>query len=76
MTGADLITYDAVARWLPTDVRERIECTRPCLGGIRHDWRHEAVEICTADTVIARRYEWWQCDRCEVVVKADPEAYA
>ncbi len=70
------VTYDDVARWLPTDVRERIECTRPCLSGGRHDWRHEAISVTSMDSVVRRVYEWWQCDRCEVVVKTDPEACA
>jgi hypothetical protein len=75
MTEDELVTHDEVARWLPTDVRERIEVTKPCVDGGEHDWRHDCVEIQSWGRGVVATIESWACQvpGCWVVARTEPE---
>jgi hypothetical protein len=72
-----VVTYDEAARWLPTDVREHIETTAPCIGGGEHNWRHSSVDIQVAERLSpVRTIESWSCARpgCNLTVNVEPKA--
>lgn len=67
--------YEAVAAWLPDDVRETIEATTPCpVTGGGHTWKHARVNL-FVDLLVAPVdvREHWACG-CGVVVGTDPAA--
>lgn len=74
----EVVTYRDVARWLPSDVRERIEVTRPCVDGSRHQWDSRAVDVRRMDEAAPRELRWWYCTRpdCGVSLNTDPEESA
>lgn len=78
MTDDELVTYRDVARWLPTDVRERIEVTRSCVDGGPHQWETRAVDVRSFAEAAPRELRWWYCTRpdCGVSLNHDPQETA
>lgn len=66
-------TYNDVAQWLPTDVREHIETTTPCPVYGKHYWQHSRDEVYVAERrEPVRVIEQWYCP-CGLVHTTDPE---
>lgn len=68
-------TYAEVAQWLPTDVREHIEATRPCEPA-GHDWEHTRTELHRwGQAAPVAVIEHWLCRNCAADVQTDPSVY-
>lgn len=74
MVDDEVVTYAEVARWLPTDVRERIEVTRPCVDGGPHHWETRAVDVSCLSEAAPRELRWWYCTTPDCGVSVNTES--
>lgn len=74
----DIVTYTDAAKWLPTDIREHVEATVPCISGGQHEWHHQAFDVTRMESAFPTKMEWWTCTRpgCNRIVKTDPQKEA
>jgi hypothetical protein len=67
------VTYEAVARWLPADVREAIEVSIPCSRGMVDTGHLWAQEYAIYPEGVRK---WWQCFNCGITAREDPRPIA
>lgn len=64
----DVVTYQDIAQWLPSGIREDIEGSLPCPTGPEHNWRRHVEAVEQWGVGVTHRITWSSCLNCGHVI--------